>query len=379
MPSPEFFLKYRDSLAANLLSTSDRQERRQILIDSKTTLEYQLAKNERIAFLKKTDFTSHSIEEQTKYQQNIDENFPFFNFYMSNENCLHKLFPTIKNKKETIVAVGSDQGLDLFVNSQAKYLLMVDICQNTSSLSRSLLELGSIHKKIFGQYPTVEQYHTYFKKENVFHIIRLLENNFEEIINEELTSMFSRTIEEPEPQYYEYLKYKSSLHNDNKKLFSWNSSDDNLKKVFEAYDQGRIFILQRDLYTKETAKTISEIIESKKSSIDVLYLSNSIDFITNKISAINTLKMPLNKKSIIITTEKKDEEDNILDEDYKRKNLSLYFFPWHYTAMSYEVYKKKVTKNNSLFGSVFEKLTTYSPEKGVTLAGINVRGYKSSL
>jgi hypothetical protein len=42
------------------------------------------------------------------------------------------------------------------------------------------------------------------------------------------------TTDNKQPKYYNYLIYKSQLTDDTGQPFSWNSSDENLRKVFEA-------------------------------------------------------------------------------------------------------------------------------------------------
>ena len=378
MPRPEFFREYRHNLAVQLSSSTDRQKRQQILVEAQGTLDYQLAKREKRAFQQGTDFSSKPIEEQKRYQQKTDEDL-FCRYYMSNEGCLYKLFSTITEKTGTIVAVGSDQGLDLFVNSQAQYVLMVDISSTTSSFSRALLELGSVHKKIFGQYPTVEQYHNYFRNENVCHTIRLLGDNFQ---NEELDQIYKILTDdlsdttEIQSLYYKFLRYKSQLTNDNGQIFSWNSSDENLKKVFEAYDQGRIFVIQRDLYSQGTTKTISEIIESRKSSLDVLYLSNSIDYLDDYKPVANTLKMPLDTKTIILLTDSELSSTKIRREEESSINtLTSYpFSSWHYMAISYDEYRKQITNKfesySAFVKAIKSEVTSCNMEPGVTFVGV---------
>ena len=312
MPNVEFFQNYRHNLAVQLLSTSDRQERRQRLTDAQDTLNYQLAKYERKAFQKGIDFKSRSIQEQKPYQQETDRRYD--KFYMSNESCLYKLFPTIQDKTGAIVSVGSDQGLDLFVNSQAQYLLMVDITKETSLFTRALLELGSVHKKIFGQYPTAEQYHSYFREENNHHVIRLLEDNFDKDdltdIGMKLTGKHTWLRLLSRPRYSQYLNYKSKLRGDNEQTFSWNSSDENLKRVFEAYDEGRISVLQGDITNSKTNENILEIM-GNDGSVDVIYLSNVIDYVISDyseeeraIKLSNIMKIPSSYESMILTTSK---------------------------------------------------------------------------
>lgn len=371
MPSPEFYQDYRHDLATQLFSTSNRQERRQILTEAQGALDYQLAKHERIAFQQGVDFKSEQIQEQQQYQETTDKHDGCF---MSNEEYLYKLYPTIKDKTGTIVAVGSDQGLDLFVNSQAQYVLMIDICSATSPFTRTLLELGSIHKKIFGEYPNIKQYHDYFKRENLHHITRLLKDSFnnENLDNIEkiLTQIYYGSDEPQHPLYYHYLKYKSGLRDNNGNTFSWNSSDENLRKVFEAYDEGRIFVLNRDLYTKETAEIVSKIVKSQTSSLDILYLSNSMGLNDN--NPINILEMPLTENSIVLMTDSINS-DRIDNFDFDRID-NIIFCPWHYTAISYKQYRKKIIGRDYtlLFDIVRDKLVSYSPEEGVTFTGIQI-------
>jgi len=378
MPSMEFSQNYRHNLAVQLLSTSDRQQCRQILTEAQDTLGYKLAKGERDAFQQGVDFRSGMIDDQRQYQKELDVD-DFLPHFMSNEGCLYKLFPAIKDKTGTIVAVGSDQGLDLFVNSQTQNVLMVDITKRTSLLTRTLLELGSVHKKIFGEYPTVEQYHNYFKKENVEHINRLLEDSLNGTFKELITGRYSPL--SPDSVYYKYLKYKSTLCDDNGNTFSWNSSDENLRRVFEAYDEGRIFVLNRDLYTEETAEVISEIVNSQRSSLDVLYLSNSISYLHDRKERINpTLKVPLSSNSVILITNTSYSTDSITHKDEKTidTQLSYVYSDWHYTAISYKEYKKRLARRvkrtfkfySTFIDTIRKRATSRSPEKGATFIGI---------
>lgn len=371
MPSPEFSQNYRHNLATQLFSNSDRQQRHQILTDVQNTLDYQLAKHERLAFQKGINFNSKPAQEQRSLQQGRYESI--FDYCISNESCLFKLFPAIQDKTGTIVAVGPDQGLDLLVNSQAQYLFMVDIDTDTSLLTRALLELGSIHNKIFGHYPKVEEYQEYFKAKNIDHIPRLLSNTLGEINGKVIYYKLNQsTANSQQPRYYNYLRYKSQLVDDNDQPFSWNSNDENLRRVFEAYDQGRIFVINRDLFSEETIGIIDDIVKSKKSSIQTLYISNSLAYLQNQKSDIDpTISRILTANPIILATTKHQETVSYRhkpDVDISIKTIHMY--GWHYLAISSAYFTESIGEFRKFPFNILDSKNNYSPEPGVTFVGI---------
>lgn len=374
MPSPEFSQDYRHNLAVQLFSNPDKQQRRQILTEAQSTLDYQLAKHERKAFQQGIDFSSRPLQEQKQLQQERYE--LMFDYCLSNESCLYKLFPTIKDKQETILAVGPDQGLDLLVNSQAKYLFMVDIDTDTSQFTRTLLEIGSVHKKIFGHYPNVEQYHEYFKAENIHHIHRLLSDTLGEVNMNVICNKFRHqlTTDNKQPKYYNYLNYKSQLTNDIGQPFSWNSSNENLKRVFEAYDQGRIFVINRDLFSEETLDIIDDIVKSKKSSVQVFYVSNSLAYLQNQKSdhpLPSAISKILTANPTVLVTTKHQETVSYRNKPNVDSSIkSIHMMGWHYLAISSNCFIESIEKLSKFPFNLFSDKNNVSPEPGVTFVGI---------
>ncbi len=344
MPSPEFFQDYRHSLAVQLFSTPDRQVRHQILTKAQSTLDYQLAKGERQAKQNKVDFESIPLHQQKQYQENTPDKF---NYFMSNENNLYQIFSTIKEKTGTIIAVGPDQGLDIFANSQTQYLFMVDISRTTSLFTRALLEIGSTHKKIFGQYPTTDQYQEYFQPENIHHIGRFLKDNFKESEINEVLKRLRINPSNGSTQYYRYLDYKRHLTGDNGQTFSWNSSNQNLQRIFEAYDQNRIFVIQSDIGSQTTIEKISEFTKKHESNINILYLSNLVDYRTGQalyFTLLNLTKLPISEQNVFITA----SSDLNFKYPKTNQNINDTLRDWQYFIMSSSQFKLKLESEKNL-------------------------------
>lgn len=385
MSSENFSYRYRSELVSELLSIEDHKSRRLHLNRAKKTLDYQLAMGEKLATQRGETYVSNQILGQKEFQQRLDSGY--HDYYMSNEPCLYKLFPVIKEKTDAIVALGSDQGFDLFVNSQASHLFMVDITEPTSLLTRTLLEIGSRHKKTFGHYPNPNEFIEYFNIENIFHISRFLEKN---LTSDEIFRVL-RLIKKPnnefspESTYHIYLQYKKIATNDKNENFSWNSTSSNLEKIFTAYDEGKIFILSGNICSPKTIENIKNISQSLNCSIGTIYLSNAEEYsdfqINYRQNIKNVMALPFSKNAVLLRTRRYGETTHIENKKvlkFKEEN-EISLLPWHYNAQTIKSIKRNETETLLDFSNkidrLCEKKSFKHPKKGVSLIGFG-RNFK---
>ncbi len=377
MSAENFSKSYRSELASKLLKIEDHHSQRVCLDQEKETLNFQLARGEKLAIQQGETYVSKPILDQKEFQQKVGNKYEYY--YISNEPCLYKLFPVIKEQTGAIVALGSEQGFDLFVNSQASHLFMVDITEHTSLLTRTLLETGSRHKKTFGQYPNPDEFIQYFKKENNSHINRFLEPNLTpNEINQvsHLINKNRRPYSFSEPDCYRYLEYKKSVTNDENQLFSWNSSSSNLEKVFTAYDEGRIFVLKGNIGHKKTIQNIKNISQSLNCPIGTIYLSNAEEYYDTHQQRRGNLKnimaLPFSKNAVLLRTIKNGHNTIGDREKFKNSdNQGIVFRGWHYNAQTIDSlttskkfnFKQKIDK-------LCQEISPEHPEEGVSFIGI---------
>lgn len=350
------------------------------LHDAKETLDYRLAHRERRAEKTGINYISKPIQEQEILQCSAGHDYEYA---ISNEPCLHKLFPIIQEKRGGIVAIGSDQGLDLFANSKATHLFMIDIAQDTSLLTRTLLEVGSRHKKTFGAYPTPKQYIEYFEDDNLCHIVRFLKENLHEDKVKRIVNLLTvgRYGAGYRIMYSEYLSYKAQVRNDQGQRFGWCASKESLERIFRAYDEGRIFVIKGDIGSEELIDRISSLAYKRNISISILYLSNSEEYREREVlthSLKTTLSLPFDTEAVVLRTTHGTKEGAFFKkEDTVPPKIRDLFNPWHYIGQKIEDFKKTVEEQNAdLFHYLPAQVTLRSigktlfhPECGVTFLG----------
>lgn len=385
--SGTFSQEYRNNLAKDIrmIPQVEKTVRKEKIAEARETFDYKLAAGEKIA--KQNGFThiSPQIKEQELLQgEGVSE---YEEHFMSNEAHLYKLFPVIREKTGAIIATGSDTLHDLYANSKSKLAFSVDISEKTPLLTRTLLEVGVYHKKIFGKYPTPEEYKEYFDPQNIHHVKRIMSNVFTPEDVEKVMPLFSEpargTASDEKKLYYStYLDYKSNAKDNDGNPFSWCSTPEKLTRVLQGYEEGEIIIIRGDLNNPQIFSNVAGVIASRGTSADVIYLSDAErkKEIKNEYFKLakNINSLPFNENTVILRTSHAIQEQVRIEPPAPLNQL---FQPWLYIAQKLTDWQQKL-KNDNNYGDAgwikdVEAGLAARLEYGVALVGFNAQEIQS--
>lgn len=328
---------YRTAVAKDLFDAphSSRKTRWHAI---QQTYEYQAAKIQTLA--ERGRLPVNTALRQRDQELSKPGDFTFPGFHTSNEPYLFKFEPFIENRTGTIVGVGSDQVLDLFANSQAESAYVVDITPSTSSITRTLLEIGAIHKKLFGQYLTPNQFISYFNPTYHKEGKSVFDSVLDPAVYDAVTPLLTQAdgFYGKKAYYHEYLQRRKRLGNP-QNPFPWTASQSHIARVLQAYGEGRIHVINGDLADLDLGNNLNQSIFENNSDVSVIYLSN-IEGCQQNTPAYahlvqNVASFPLQPDAILLRTFKPHD---YYSEDYlpKSQNDPLLrhrdFQRWHYNV-----------------------------------------------
>lgn len=222
--------------------------------------------------------------------------FPRPNEFYANPEFVELLkVPERERSKGVVIAVGSEQPLDLLVITEVNRVYAVDINPNTNLMTRGYVELGSRLHKILGRYPTTEEYLCMFENENISLALALLKTPSSGY------SFSQREIEWLERRY-NGLRIESYLR-DKKEYFKeagWIGNDQNLKTIIQAYEERRISICTGSI-SGDILPKITDEIKSRGEHVSLIYVSNAP---VNNVATIKAfLATPTSTETKIIFSE----------------------------------------------------------------------------
>jgi len=386
--SNEFSISYRQNLASQISSEPDKSKRIGILTEAKRTLDYQLAKGEKSALLKGVDYASSQIRAQRELhgdaQGAMDKHF------VSNEASLYKLFPLLRNLTGAVFGVGSDQVLDILSNSQTTAAFIVDYTESVSLFSRTLLEVGAYHKKTFGKFPTPEKMIDYFEDKNIHHIRRIMARNLSEqetakvvALLQKGTDVWLKQNEATRVPVTEYMRFKSTLLDDEGKRFSWLGTQEHINKVLQAYEDGKIYVIKGDITNSHVLSRVAGIARQNGIDINVLYLSNVESYLSghwdtcrNYSQGIQSL--PTGDKAVILRTSWDiNSRYPVPAEVAEKTTMAHILLDWHYNAQSYSDWERKAKLDETyLHNGWLREVTALESEGTIPKNGLSSLGLK---
>jgi hypothetical protein len=309
MANPEFWeqSRYRSNLANELSSVrfyGKSMEATEILRKRRQTLSYQIEQR----LHQKPDILLAPLNEKIfVLKKNYDKNRDC-GFYHSNEFYLG-LAQEIRGLGGVGIAVGPDQGLDFYTMANLDEVYNIDVDSNTNTVTRLHMECGTRFNKLFGRYPSTKEFIGLYDDKNWPTTVSLLSKpsgtyNFSPKELEWLAQIFSiKHLDDTSP----YLRNKVKFYGNS----SWIGTDDNLRKVIQGYEEGKIHVVKGDIVGK-TLHQISKRIKKEKQSVSLIYTSNAFLTLQGSFKPIDTFrKLPITDRTQVIFSNKVNGFENV--------------------------------------------------------------------
>jgi hypothetical protein len=265
-------------------------------------------------------------------------------YFHSNEGELYRVFPYLKELSGAILGVGSDQVFDFMANTSLSRAVLIDYSELNCLLMKSLVDVGIAHRQNFGQDPKPDEFIQYFQKSRLKNLVNILSNSFSPKQITKISDLINRdTIFNPGGlPYEELMRIRINRKGRMKEPFAWYSTKDKLSKIIDAYEQGRITIVNMNLLDGEGLLSVAQ--EAKESGFifDTIYLSN-VEETENALLSETTRKLwqalldfPISSRAVIVRSALRGIPAQFRlesDDNYPMGFKSLYF-PWHYNIES---------------------------------------------
>ena len=336
--------KYRLDFRKQLLATrkKDRVAARELLAEKKETHLYKLAK-----LLHRTKNQEKEIFDQREYDRDIGvKDLNIINY--SKEPNLFETFEYISNVSGAGVGVGIDQMLDVAVNTHLDEVYITDITLLNLFTTRALLEAGRRYHELYGRYPTPQEFLSFFEEGNSEMTLEMIRPEFdkreEKIIRTSLTIPFARG--NKSSAIHRYLSYKATQPY----YQSWISNQENLTKVIQMYETGKIKVVEADLAGKKSLPAIGNELARRGVPVSLLYLSNTIEFFLleearprffRRMKALedffeNIAFLPVTDNTIVINVEAFSSKSIVPEQ--AANDPYLVQVPWSYVVQSMRDY-----------------------------------------
>lgn len=284
----------------DLRNEGKREQAAALLEEQKATDRYKLANAlRRHPEKSRLSFPEDMSSFEGKYQ---------FNAPISNEASFYEFFPYISGAHGVGVGVGSDQMLDMLVNSRLERLVCTDISAISITTTRLLLEAGAYYHRTFNRYPTPEEYVALFDSEHRALLLEALQERFPVEDGEVLEGVLTSTIrshksEEHSGKLYEYLNFKLRQ----KDYASWLSTPENLQRTLSLYEQGKISTLRADVSeTEANLARVAKELAAEGEEVSVIYLSNLREYLGETVRKEGLLKnidaFPISDNTLLLET-----------------------------------------------------------------------------
>jgi hypothetical protein len=310
--------------------------------------------------------------------------------FVSNEASLYKLFPYVENLGGAVVGVGPDQVLDIFANSETTHAFIVDYTEPIPLFTRSLLEVGMYHKKTFGKFPTTEEFIEYFKDKNLHQLERIIRKNLsaretDKVLKllQEGTDVWLEKDKATRVPVADYMGFKASMTNEAGETFSWMGTQQNIDKIMQAYEDGRIYVIKGDISNKGLMGKIGGIANRKGVEVNVLYWSNVEGYFSGNWDVCRNFfqgvqQMPIGNEAVILRTSWDVRTMHPAPQAVKKHpTMSHILRDWHYNAQRFSDWQEKVERDETYLhdGWVREikdlEESGSIPKTGLTTLGID--------
>ena len=319
-------------------------------------------------------------------------------YWTSNEDQLFKLFPYIAHVSGSVIAVGSEQGLDLVANSQSQRLVKVDYDKDVNLLTRAILEVGSHFRRETGGFSDPLEFFYYFRN-NLMSIDDRARRG--DVIEEALgvqgahrvNSVLLRPLLRVAGSGREILRdvYMGEYMNrrsKDQKVSAWYGSCEGLNKVLDMYERGDISFVLTDLQNPELPRLLDQMLEDP---IGIMYLSNieSKNFFnpykTEKIWE-NLNQLRLTDDGVILRT---SAESNFVRPSVSLQVVKTFecdpvlnslYLKWHYNAETFEHHKvlsdQDVSYSSNGWGVWYNKYVDMGVRDWRHVSFLNIEAYR---
>lgn len=343
---------YRDGLARKLTwlrGTQSISTANETLNDERSRSPYQVARIIR----KKPDALSVPIDGEVRDKKRKGAERGFFRFYKSNE-FYKGVASELKNLGGVGLAVGSDQALDFMTMGNLEEVFAVDIDDNTHVVTRGYLEIGARLHKIYGRYPTTEEFTALFDPINLGITKDILElpSTTHKFSRDEIR-WFIRNI--PMQKLDTYLKQKRKVYGTD----TWIGSDRNLANIISAYERGNIHICQGSI-VGEIIPRIAKELKKRKKQVSFIYTSNAPVRSDESLQRWSILPFAKNAKVVSST---RDRDLHQFRGVPLPENFPVGLFSWSFVVFSPQLAEWPALYLRKEFFEISPGIYRYSPNK----------------
>lgn len=288
---------------------------------------------------------------------------------VSNEAKLFLTYPYIADATGYGLGVGSDQMLDMMVNSKLEGVVIADMGMGNSCMMVMMMELGRRFRDFYHRYPEPEEFLSFYSNDNLSDSLRIVSSEFtadeqkilEDVIHSRMKlDIYADKADEDAPLLvHKYLQYKMMQQD----YHSWVSSSEALHQVFRTYEKGKVVIANGNWVHPSFLEGIHSFIQRNNSKISVIYESNAT--FDNQTDSV-IVSLPLAENACIIATHGGDPDSEVRPIIANDRYLSSHFISWLYSIQSlqdlrntisgmYNQYQSNVTDSKRMLNSLVIK------------------------
>lgn len=304
-------------------------------------------------------------------------------YWYSNEGMLYKVFPQIQSVEGAIVAVGSDQGLDLLAATSSNRLEMVDRSFPVHAAMNSVLAVARHTFKNGVDSLARRAFFEQFEFPRLNDTRRILE---ELPIDVQETAMILfeagvpvHALSDKNISYGEFMKIRSEREDQTGQPVTWYGSVESLEKVMSVDKAGGITFTTGDITDQNVLKGLKSRLNEERKGMGVIYLSNAEEFILRggDDEDLDGLwgrieQFPLDDRGVIIRTAQVSTHSILgrLSEDLSDPLYNIHL-PWHYNTEELRHHMTMVQINPRYRVEGWRAIAQEYRKRGLSLPGIS--------